>query len=280
MQEMSRIQSNNDGEDFCLACGEEASGCEPDARQYECELCGARKVYGIEELLMMGLIQLVPGRLPMLLNEQVQKLRSVIGLLSQKRLLVRERPHREIMKRAANSVRNKPHWIDVLIERAESPKPAVQKLNVGGFAGVIELFLKAKAKLKWPKIVLSCQGEKVVLSMAGPNSKSAGSINVSGEGSYPNRVWFGRVDPSGAWEPSRSIQPEMLAALRKLLSELASDPAGVARKHGSLTGHCCFCNLVLTDERSTAAGFGPTCAKNYGLEAQWREAVRVEREAA
>ena len=39
---------------FCLACGDEASGVEPDAREYECESCGARKVYGAEELLMMG----------------------------------------------------------------------------------------------------------------------------------------------------------------------------------------------------------------------------------
>jgi hypothetical protein len=26
---------------FCLACGARAEGCEPDARQYECESCGA-----------------------------------------------------------------------------------------------------------------------------------------------------------------------------------------------------------------------------------------------
>jgi len=39
---------------FCLACGEEAYGVEPDARGYECESCGANKVYGAEELLMMG----------------------------------------------------------------------------------------------------------------------------------------------------------------------------------------------------------------------------------
>lgn len=39
---------------FCLACGEMAYGVEPDARGYECECCGARKVYGAEELLIMG----------------------------------------------------------------------------------------------------------------------------------------------------------------------------------------------------------------------------------
>ncbi len=39
---------------FCLECGEEAHGVEPDACEYECELCGAMRVYGAEEILLMG----------------------------------------------------------------------------------------------------------------------------------------------------------------------------------------------------------------------------------
>ena len=38
---------------FCIKCGEEADGCEPDARRYRCEACGARAVYGAEELVLM-----------------------------------------------------------------------------------------------------------------------------------------------------------------------------------------------------------------------------------
>lgn len=37
---------------FCIACGAEAHGVEPDARKYECESCGKPKVYGAEELLL------------------------------------------------------------------------------------------------------------------------------------------------------------------------------------------------------------------------------------
>ena len=36
---------------FCVACGEDAFGVEPDARRYACEICGERAVYGAEELL-------------------------------------------------------------------------------------------------------------------------------------------------------------------------------------------------------------------------------------
>jgi hypothetical protein len=39
---------------FCLACGEEQGGVEPDARGHECECCGEPMVYGAEECLMMG----------------------------------------------------------------------------------------------------------------------------------------------------------------------------------------------------------------------------------
>jgi hypothetical protein len=38
---------------ICLACGEEQGGCEPDARNYECESCGEKQVFGAEELIVM-----------------------------------------------------------------------------------------------------------------------------------------------------------------------------------------------------------------------------------
>ena len=49
------LEAVESGEDmgFCLACGDEAYGVEPDARKYECESCGKEKVYGAEELLLM-----------------------------------------------------------------------------------------------------------------------------------------------------------------------------------------------------------------------------------
>ena len=53
------------GVGFCLACGEEADGgIEPDARRYLCEACGQRKVYGLEELLLMALVVLKEPEAP------------------------------------------------------------------------------------------------------------------------------------------------------------------------------------------------------------------------
>jgi hypothetical protein len=41
-----------DNPGFCLACGHEQEGCEPDARRYQCEACGERTVYGAQELVL------------------------------------------------------------------------------------------------------------------------------------------------------------------------------------------------------------------------------------
>jgi hypothetical protein len=39
---------------ICLACWEEQEGCEPDARNYECESCGEKQVFGAQEIVLMG----------------------------------------------------------------------------------------------------------------------------------------------------------------------------------------------------------------------------------
>ena len=54
MAEVESAMEDNGG--FCLACGAEAHGVEPDARRYTCEACGAPKVYGAEELVLKGLV--------------------------------------------------------------------------------------------------------------------------------------------------------------------------------------------------------------------------------
>ena len=48
MEACQRYDESLDNPGFCVACGEEAEGCEPDARGYECESCGERKVYGAQ----------------------------------------------------------------------------------------------------------------------------------------------------------------------------------------------------------------------------------------
>ena len=55
-EELTEVMGENMG--WCLACGEQADGVEPDARKYTCEACDKPKVYGLEELLLMGIVKI------------------------------------------------------------------------------------------------------------------------------------------------------------------------------------------------------------------------------
>lgn len=44
---------------ICRVCLDTACECEPDARNYKCGSCNAKTVYGAQELMMMGAIDLV-----------------------------------------------------------------------------------------------------------------------------------------------------------------------------------------------------------------------------
>lgn len=42
-----------DNPGFCMECGEEVDGCEPDARGYDCEVCETKgSVYGAMEVAL------------------------------------------------------------------------------------------------------------------------------------------------------------------------------------------------------------------------------------
>lgn len=48
-----RHRASLDDPGFCLVCGLEVDGVEPDAQNYTCESCGAGQVFGAEELLIV-----------------------------------------------------------------------------------------------------------------------------------------------------------------------------------------------------------------------------------
>lgn len=154
------------------------------------------------------------------------------------------------------------HWVGELTKRASQPQKA--KVQVGDLSALLALFDKAKQHLKRPAIVLSVEGmDKFVrLSVAGPQAKVPGSINVATAEPFGEGRWFGRITREGEFAPSREEAPP---ALVPALTRFACDPVVEAKRHAKLTGLCCFCNRQLTDERSTDVGYGPICAGHYGL---------------
>ena len=171
-------------------------------------------------------------------------------------------------------------WVGKLLDRANNqiaPAPAAEPAppaqRIGDLGGILALFDRAKEHLSRPAIVLLHDPEIVStdkmcrLTVAGPNAREPGCLFVTSfEKSFGGRrVYYGRVSLNGNFVPSPSGTEQLTGQLTAALRLLASDPARVAAEHGRLTGRCCFCNIVLEDERSTAAGYGQTCARHFGM---------------
>lgn len=179
---------------------------------------------------------------------------------------------------------------------ASKPKPAAT--NVGDFAGVLALFERARTGsgkgrgLKKPAILLGWEkypGAKDKLGDAGvttvklklltEKSSTPGWVTVEATkdngfftaAGWPDRDWYGRISPEGVFTPGAKAA-KMEPKLSETLRALAEKPAETATEIGRLTGRCAFCNLPLTAEESTGAGYGRTCAKRYGL--TWGAATR------
>jgi len=156
---------------------------------------------------------------------------------------------------------------------------------VGDLAGVLALFDRAATHLKHPAIVLAVPGLQPVdywrdqpeanaavstglirLTIAGAKAKVPGSVTVlAGErNADDSRDWFGRVLRDGTYQPSQAANGRTEAITARLRA-FAAEPAKVAKDSARLTGRCCFCNTALKDERSTAVGYGETCASHFGL---------------
>jgi hypothetical protein len=167
-----------------------------------------------------------------------------------------------------------------LINQASRPTtPAAPAAVIGDMQGIHNLFNQARAHLRRPAIVLSVPDlpHPIRLSVAGSTARVPGSIHVvqadyTGSDFRHQRTWYGRIMQDGTFRPGREIG-EHAPRITARLQALAANPATVAAEHGRLTGRCCFCNRHLTDERSTAVGYGPTCASHFGLAWGSREAA-------
>lgn len=154
------------------------------------------------------------------------------------------------------------------VQKSESAKQPAVTLEL---AGIVQLIDKAREHLKFPKIRLatSC-GQTIVISVAGAKSRLPGAVNVTTDGSFYDREYLARINTDGTLDRRAACGQDVVA----LLERFAADPAAIAAEFGRLMGYCSFCNTRLDDERSTSVGYGPVCAKNYGLPYPTKKEVR------
>jgi hypothetical protein len=153
-------------------------------------------------------------------------------------------------------------WIDTLTQRAMAPKPAPVAYVTVDFKAIQDLFDVASRTMKRIKVRLQAtDGQAVVFNRAGPMSKYAGQIMITDGQPFGQNKFFGRVDVTGEFFATRSATQTVC----ELVKEFSEDPAQTAGRYGRLTGGCSFCSHGLKDERSTQVGYGPVCAKRFGL---------------
>ena len=195
------------------------------------------------------------------LKSTIQALNSNLSKLSVNDQVFAKSLIKSFLQRETLSERQQ-YWVEVLTERAlgvvETTQP--KKECVGNFAGVMALFASASKTLKYPKINLQVEGKPLTLSLAGQSSKAPGTVNVTDGQKFGMNVWYGRIDAGGVWTRGNKASAEDMQAVSAFLKKFSQEPAKVASEYGRLSGRCCFCNLALSDEKSTAVGYGPVCA--------------------
>lgn len=136
--------------------------------------------------------------------------------------------------------------------------PTVVEPVTANAAPIAAFIDAAKARgLKFPKTrFLAPNRSEMLLSLAGVTSKYPGSVQVKIAGS-----WVGRIEPTGTVAGPLANRTDVLDTL----ATIAADPAAAAKAYGALMCACSFCGKALTDAGSVEVGYGPICAKHYGL---------------
>lgn len=157
--------------------------------------------------------------------------------------------------------------------KAQQSVPAA--VVVGDLTEVMALFDRARQHKKYPSTGLElADGRVIKVNLAGEHARVPGSLTVC-----MGQDWIGRVHRDGRYEPVKNGHA-MVCEVTTALKRFAADPATVAAEFGRKYKFCCFCDAPLDDDRSKAAGYGPICARNFGLPWGNNKAAKAARKPA
>lgn len=145
---------------------------------------------------------------------------------------------------------------------AKAPKPEA-KIALNCAAELFDRFGKALAAgLKYPKLRFEVKGHgKVVFARVG-SGKNEGAINLTDGKPFGEAQWFGRINPDGSFTKGKAHA----AWIDDLLAVMGKDGVlATSVAHGKATSNCCYCSRTLETKESLTVGYGPVCAKKWGL---------------
>lgn len=135
--------------------------------------------------------------------------------------------------------------------------------RLSGFDSVVSVMHRIKdSGNAWPKVKLAFNEHPLVLTVAGPKSRTPDVVNLTDGGGYGQNKWYGNIDTFGVYAPSesaRNLHRTDKIQLWELLARLKRDPERVFAEYGRHFGVCCLCGRELTNKSSVRAGIGPVC---------------------
>lgn len=176
--------------------------------------------------------------------------------------LVESQNHTEFAKSLINKFKNQPltsnqlFWLHKLALQTQTTS---QSIEISGTLQAVTIMLeKASAKLQKPSIRIMGEGKQELKLYPGFSEKYKGWIFIYAD----NKInCLGSIDPTGIFRHQKDCPNWVILALQKF----ADNPHQAAQEYGTLTGRCCFCYQRLSTETSLSLGYGPICARNYGL---------------
>ena len=146
---------------------------------------------------------------------------------------------------------------------SSKPKAPVKSADFSD-TKLFQVFDNARSHLKYPKITLQTNGGLPVRLTVSAKYPDTVWLNV---GSYGSGTYGCIVRGTGyiKFHSSYGGSDANRADLTDLMSRFCHDPEQVSHDYGKLTHNCCYCLKGLTTPESLAVGYGPECAKHYGL---------------
>lgn len=156
-------------------------------------------------------------------------------------------------------------WIHVLLVEGEA-REATKDQPAPRFPGIAGLLATAREhgakcpKLTYPAGTATSTG-RIKLSTSGAQSSNPGRVHVTDGGAFGSNEYYGRLLEDGTLVSRQPIPEAVLA----LLQAIDAAPQAFSQLAGWLHGTCCYCGADLSTAESRGAGYGPICARKYGL---------------
>ena len=158
-------------------------------------------------------------------------------------------------------------WVQKLIERVGPQQATSSEVQNG--AALFGLFDSAKkTALKYPRITFNFSqdlNDCTYLHPATVASKYYGCLIITEDGGLRGKKYMGRLTPDNTFIPSHAITKEQAEHVLSRIRTMAEDPESALSQYGKLTGRCAMCNGRLKTDKSVMLGYGPVCAKKFGL---------------